>query len=182
MGYGIQVAVGYIVIEAAKIDAALEAINDLFRTGETYSWCRGPDNVFEGYTNIHEAFEDWSFRAKYATISGDIRVMHFTGEKLGDDERLWEALAPFITSIHHAEHQNSWLIYTREDGEKWRYNFVGGKMVEEHCIFESDNNGKVSVEELTEERTKRVEAQIEVIELKKKIAALKAMLGPNFKG
>ncbi len=91
---------------------------------------------------------------------------------------MWRAIAPFITSIHHAPHQNSWLIYTGEDGEKWRYNFIDGKMVEEKSEFVSTS---VS-EELTSERTKRVEAQIEVIELKKKLATLRAMLGPNFKG
>ena len=51
---------------------------------------------------------------------GDVNEIEFTGEKMGDDQVLFNAIAPYVTD-------GSYLEMVGEDGERWRWVFKNGE-------------------------------------------------------
>ena len=140
MGYCITV-IANIVIKKDCIAEALEAINALHEPSlmekqagggcsdgrKWYSWVNNPPEG--GFTDIVEAIDAWRYDAEpinnpygYQEV-GDISIEHFNGEKWGDDEYLWKAIAPFVRN-------GSDVSYVGEDGEQWRFEFEDGKVKE----------------------------------------------------
>lgn len=52
-----------------------------------------------------------------------ISSIEFSGEKLGNDDFIWDTIAPFVTS-------GSYLEFLGEEGEMWRVIFKDGKWEE----------------------------------------------------
>lgn len=174
MGYYINVGVGSIVILEKDVESALEAINDLMLTGQQFSWVNGPRNVIEGYRSLHEALEDWRFDSGY-DLNGNFAIKNFTGEKLGHDEELFEVIAPFIVSQPLAQ-----IIYSGEDGEKWRYRFHDGTFTKEDSVFKSDCAPEQYAQDVVTERL--VKAQQHTIEAATQRLKLISSLSANAKG
>jgi hypothetical protein len=92
--------------------AALVAIQSL--TGN-YTWVRTP-NVLASKT-LDEALLWWRWSPEMDR-EGNILAVEFTGQKIGDNCALWEALAPFVTP-------GSYIRMEGEDGRLWHWRFDG---------------------------------------------------------
>jgi hypothetical protein len=121
MGYYITMDIGGIVIPADKRNACLAAINALHAGGKRYSWVAALET-----TDLVAAFDNWRFHATEQD-DGSVILEYFTGEKLGDDEILFEAIAPFVVP-----ERNEGLIHIHgEESEQWRFLFRDGKIKRE---------------------------------------------------
>ena len=159
MGYCVAVRVFDVRIPGAKVPAAIEALRTLMsqvqqrggggtcKPGEApvrhYSWVE-TRNVLNAIdqSKLHKALEEWRYVAveegemtpleQLATgeAHADVVVEYFSGEKLGDDEDLWTALAPFIDD-------GGTIEFHGEDDCRWRYVFVDGRLCEEqgHIVW-----------------------------------------------
>ena len=90
-----------------------------------YSWVN-TDAVLASETLL-EAMRVWRWKP-CVSDSGDIDGISFLGEKSGQDEVLFEAIAPFVK-------RDSYICMHGEDGALWRWHFDGV-----HCL---NQNGKV---------------------------------------
>ena len=88
------------------------------QTTRHYSWVDAAD--FQVSKTIEGVLEAWRWEADVDEATGDISYVHFRGEKLGDDEVLWRAIAPFVES-------GSYIEMNGEDGGAWCWRFVDGK-------------------------------------------------------
>lgn len=136
MGYFITVELDDVKISSENIDKCLEAINGMFtpkglsrggggtycngKTTKSYSWVGTPKN---GFKTLREALNAWRY-ATEADYSGAIVLTDFIGEKIGDDELLFEAIAPFVEDGGIA-------YFTGEDSSQWRYLFENGAVTEQ---------------------------------------------------
>ena len=73
----------------------------------------------------------WQWRWEAEEDETGITSIMFHGEKLGDDDHLWAALAPFVT-------EGSTIDMEGEDGTLWRWSFEGGEVHEKagRVVFE----------------------------------------------
>ena len=154
MGYCVT-ATCDVLIPGDRVEEAIKAIRQLMlsvsengsggqfgggvKTESWYSWV-GTAEVLRALANndLVKALEEWRYEAeagekadleKLATpdrsVFGDVRVNYFSGEKLGDDEKLWKALAPFVKS-------GSTIEWHGEDDAHWRYLFENGELTAQH--------------------------------------------------
>jgi hypothetical protein len=121
MGYCVDVDVTDVVIPADKVREAKKAIRKLHEGQDPrrFSWVNA--NNFRG--SIASMLYEWRWETDEEE-DGSIVVTHFSGEKLGDDDHLWKALAPFVKA-------GGLIEWRGEDGDRWRYTFDGQKMVEQ---------------------------------------------------
>lgn len=115
MGYNMSQEGGRFTIKAANKTKAFRAIKAL--TG-MYAW------VDEGpYATLKAACEAWRWELHENADTGDIDGISFTGEKLGDDEVLFNALAPYVE-------RGSYIEMSGEEAALWRWTFNGKEMKE----------------------------------------------------
>lgn len=140
MGYCVSVELHNVKIDFNKAAEALAAINALhdpdvmakkagggyFVSGDIrrgwYRWVQNPPAG--GFSSLEDALREWRYEASADNEHLCWLVDYFTGEKLGDDEYLWGALAPYMAD-------GGCVIFRGEDGETWRYRFQGGRMFNE---------------------------------------------------
>jgi len=129
MGYYVSYEVDDVVIPARHVLDCLKAINKLHESdmaihdgsGHHYSWVNNPPPG--GFPSLQEALREWRWETTVDAETGDISILYYTGEKLGDDEEyLFPAIAPFV--------KPGGAIHARgEDGAVWMHNFdKGGKL------------------------------------------------------
>jgi len=132
MGYCISMEIDSVIIPADKVAGCLAAINKMFgpETPEhrSYSWVSPPKG--SGFKTLQEAFDSWRYETE-VNKEGDITLMYFIGEKLGDDECLFSVIAPFVK----ASSRDVTIEILGEDGERWRFVFAAGGVVEQHAII-----------------------------------------------
>jgi len=135
MGYCMTANVK-INIPKKNVEKALAAINALHAsqavmkkngagggssTGEIwYSWVGNPPAG--GWKEILDAFNEWRYNGE-VDADGNVKLNEFIGEKLGDDNILLSAIAPFVT-------KDSFVECDGEDGARWKWVFVKGKFKE----------------------------------------------------
>lgn len=136
MGYYVEYEINVIIPKENEGDV-LKAINHLhdpevmqknasggsWQGGERkevwYSWTDNPPAG--GFPSVEHALRAWRFQPCY--LDGELTFC-FEGEKLGDEEKLFEAIAPYITGD----------IYARGgDGCEWGFRFNFDKMVTLRC-------------------------------------------------
>jgi hypothetical protein len=99
MGYYVDMDMHGVRIDRENIPRCLSLINKLHepdpREGgvRTYSWVDSPPKG--GWTDIRIAMSAWRYDAELDD-EGNLLVWGFSGEKLGDDEILWEQIAASI--------------------------------------------------------------------------------------
>ena len=135
MGYHIQTMDKQFYIKNEDKSAALQAIKDLNKKeqelghGGTYyngkhtrhfSWVNS-ETVNEAKT-LEDALCEWRWEPE-TDSDGNIVDIEFTGQKIGDEEYLFEAIASFVK-------EDSFIEFRGEDGEMWCLQFHGG-MIEE---------------------------------------------------
>ena len=82
-----------------------------------YAWVSNPGP--DGFSTLEEALQAWRFGTH--TLQNDALALYFTGEKHGDEQILFERLAPFMEGTIKA---------MGEDGEQWGYCFRDGKIID----------------------------------------------------
>jgi hypothetical protein len=136
MGYCVTVIECKFSILSSNFDAALSAIKSLmsnedkmsggsFSGGKQierwFSWV-ATEEVIHAKT-LMEAL--WAWRWEPALDeAGNIEYLYFQGEKWGDDDKLFRAIAPFVKC-------GSYVAFRGEDGLMWRFLFEGGKIKEQ---------------------------------------------------
>ena len=139
MGYCVSVG-GVVKIKKTNADKTIKLLGELmdsvnergggssFIGGEIryryFSWV-STNTVKDCLKNndLVGALREWRYIFNESD-SGDLCFEYFDGEKLGDDEVLWEALAPAID-------KGGELEYRGEDDARWRYLFDGTGMTEQ---------------------------------------------------
>ena len=124
-------------IRAADKAAALAAVKALAsRTEEMggqsdgvrhFSWVR--TERFAQAKSLEEALDGWRWEAE-TDEAGDVTGLRYNGERLGAEDTLFAALAPFVVSGSYIE--------ALADGEPFRWRFEQGQ-----CLSDS---GKVAYE------------------------------------
>ena len=137
MGYRIDVSINDFIIPAEKVADCLKKINDLYepevmdshggggsydgnKLTKHYSWVQ--DSPEGGFTSLVEAFYAWRYEAGDCG-NGDVEVISFNGEKLGDDPFFFGEIAPFVK-------ETAEIYFVGEDGLHWKLAFKGGKCKE----------------------------------------------------
>ena len=137
MGYCVTMDVSNLSIPKDKKEDALKAINALHDPelmqkqagggvwkagGERtyhYSWVTNPEDG--GFKDLVEAIKEWRYEA-YEDEDGNVHIEYFTGEKLGNCNVLWKALAQYLTDGH--------IDCRGEDGALWRWEIKNGTFKE----------------------------------------------------
>jgi hypothetical protein len=129
MGYCIFVKPVTLKIKHADKPAALKAIKALKgkeriddSSGRHFSWV---SHDFEKLKTLEEMLCEWRWNSKIDEDTGDVIGLEFTGEKYGDDDLLFKALAPFIEA-------GAVIEFRGEDGAQWKYVFDGVTYKEKH--------------------------------------------------
>lgn len=121
MGYGIRMHCMSFKIKDANKKAALQAIRSLWNKGRhdgRFSWV---SEDFNEIGTLEKMLEEWRYEPTTDPETGDITKIDFIGEKYGDCEVMFKAIAPYVEA-------GSVLEYLGEDGDKWRYKFNGKTM------------------------------------------------------
>ena len=122
MGYNIQQGDSRFCILQSSFPVALAALNSLaararqedggkFRFVETH--------IIQKATTIDAHLKEWGCSAKHDR-HGNIVQLNVDGEKLGDEEKLMQALAPAVLA-------GSFIVMHGEDGDCWRWYFDGAQ-------------------------------------------------------
>lgn len=100
-----------LAITANKKPAALAALQALSPCD--YSWA---NESFRTRATLEDALSDWRWSAE-TDADDNIIGLEFEGENLGDEETLFETLAPFI--------EPGGYIDCEAEGQHWRWYFNG---------------------------------------------------------
>lgn len=127
MGYYVRNGFTDISIPKEKEQEALDVLKNLVKEHELSWICT--DIVLDS-ENLVEALREMRYECGYSDSPYDnkeyIVIDYFSGEKWGDDESIFIALAPFIADEGSIE-------FTGEDDSKWRYYFKDGKLKEQYA-------------------------------------------------
>jgi len=135
MGYHVTMSVD-VVIPEQNIDACLQAINKLHTDENLSKHTHGGrgwvDNPKDGkFNTLQDAFSAWRYESHAAT-NGDVDVDNFNGERWGDDDQLFKAIAPFALRHSHID-------VIGEDYCHWRYWFNDKKVEQQDGVIEYQN-------------------------------------------
>jgi len=122
MGYCMHLEATQFHLPKKHFKAALKAIQGLAGKetirdggGRHFSWVDSAE--FINATTLEAALEAWRWHPELDE-KGDIVDLQFEGEKSGDDEILFGAIAPFVK-------EGSYIQMMGEDGHRWRWKFNG---------------------------------------------------------
>ena len=135
MGYYVDYSIeaSFKVEDAPKVLAAINALHTperlamasgcRYKEGKCvekwYSWVDNPPQG--GWTDVETAIGAWRFNTN---LCEELYWLGFDGSKCGDEEFLFEAIAPWLEGE----------IYARgEDGYEWGYRFKDGCMTHLQC-------------------------------------------------
>jgi len=88
---------------------------------KNYRWV--DNNEVSKSKTLEEAINAWNWEILIDNDSGDVFGISFLGEKSGDEEKLFETIAPYVE-------KDSFIEMTGEEGEMWRWVFNGEKCFE----------------------------------------------------
>jgi|PlaIllAssembly_1097288.scaffolds.fasta_scaffold00167_12 hypothetical protein len=133
MGYNIDLVAARFRIKAEKRKAVMEAIVDWLSEHRWLSWIT-KEEVEARYA---ESDVFGMFRACRWSVasddSGDLVDIEFCGEKLGDDESFFRAIAPHVES-------KSYLQIRGEEGHAWRWYFLDGRLHDDNIKVTWDSD------------------------------------------
>ena len=131
MGYGMNVRDRSFRIEAIDKKKALAAIKKLAGK-ETihddsgsphYSWV--DTKLFLAAKTLEQAMYQWRWDIEENDRTGAVTDIWFAGEKLGDDETLFQAIAPWVKD-------GSFIEMMGEDGAFWKWVFQDGEVTTQY--------------------------------------------------
>jgi hypothetical protein len=112
MGYKMNMKECKIMIKHENQNCALNALKE-FTKDKQFAWVYS--DVIQKCTNLEEALAEMRYQATFDE-AGNIVDLEFTGEKLGDDTKLFNCIAPFVED-------GSYIEMVGEDGDTWRWVF-----------------------------------------------------------
>lgn len=133
MGYYIEIIDSEFFIAAEDKSLALQAIQDLptdMGGGSSsngvacFSWV---DLNFRQAHFLEDCLSAWRWGADLDR-EGNISGLHFEGQKLGDEEFLFGAIAPFVKP-------GSYIEVHGEEGARWRWVFENGVCTEKWGVI-----------------------------------------------
>lgn len=145
MGYYMSQVEAVFSIPADKVDAAHKAVQALSgketiedSSGRHFRWVH---NNFAASPDLQRIMMEWRWKLRF-DLSGNAAEIYFNGEKAGDDEILFDAIAPFVKD-------GSYIEMRGEDGECWRWVFDSGKctVVKKSGVITAD---QLELQELVE--------------------------------
>ena len=92
------------------------------KSGRHYAWMNGTSLEAGTCSSFEQAMRDWRYPVE-TDDNGNVIDINFSGEKLGDEDQLWSAIAPFVTA-------GSYIAMMGEDGSHWRWFFDGATATE----------------------------------------------------
>lgn len=101
--------------------------------GKHFSWI---DKDFYKINNFAKIMEEWRWEVHIHDDESGVDDIEFTGEKLGDDKILFDAIAPFVEA-------GSYIVMRGEEGEFWKWTFDGKTCKEVQAVgkvFEDDED------------------------------------------
>ena len=113
------------ILTAIQNLAGKETIHD--SNGGHFSWVA---NNFYEIRDIEKIFEEW--RWKIEKNGSDYKIAGFLGEKLGDENILFDAIAPYMNNGHIVMQGEDMLIW------KWKFNHGRFREVNSRVIFEDE--------------------------------------------
>ena len=116
MGYYMHQMDAVFTIRKEHFDAALAAI----KAERHGSWVS--EEKVQGAKSLSEAMYAWRWEV-FIDDTGDIANISFNGQKSGDEDTLFTAIAPFVKEDSYIEMQG-------EEGSLWRWWFTDGQCVE----------------------------------------------------
>lgn len=127
---------------------------------------------YSKFKTVEEMFQEW----RYEVESDDeyYTVNCFIGQKLGQDQTLWQALAPVITP-------DSVLYFTGEDDAHWKYTFKNNQFKESwgSVEYEDEKEEPKAKEEPVKPSKKTTKTPYEVLGVSQK--ATKAEIEKAYK-
>lgn len=118
MGYYVEQVDSDFFVPVNAISSLIETVHKLAESGQ-YSWVR--DSYLDS-NDVVDIFRCWRWDIDLDK-HGNIEGIHFHGEKLGDDEVFFKAIAPFVK-------EGSFIEMCGEDHAMWRWKFSDGKLKE----------------------------------------------------
>lgn len=117
MSYGMHQADGLFVIKAENKEAALSAVKLItFTDYSRLCWDR-----FANARTLEGALNVWRW-APDVDENDNIIDIYFEGYDLGDEDLLFNALAPYV--------EDGFIEMVGEDGDRWRWVFKNGACME----------------------------------------------------
>jgi len=142
MGYCINQIGSRFCIKAKNIKPALQALQDYFKEVGDKSWISGHE-VLDASTFV-EAMKACRWDVGMGKEVSDIVEIQFNGERLGDDESIFNVIAPYVES-------GSYIEISGEDDCHWRWNFDGQAVVQNYAEVDYEGN-KTIVEAILEQK------------------------------
>lgn len=115
MGYNVFVLQTRFSIASQNIEAAWRSVKSLSVRLESPAFVRRNESAKAA--DLAAALFEWRWPAEFDD-QGNLIDLEFTGEKLGDDQILFAALAPFVNA-------GSFIVVAGDDGKVWRWRFDG---------------------------------------------------------
>ena len=135
MGYCMSQEDAEFQIARSNHEPALKKLKELMKRTDlmrgrvtAFAWVE-TDEVLSAPT-LADAMQAFRWEAEH-DAAGNIMSISFVGEKLGDDEHFFGAIAEFVND-------GSFIEMRGEDGARWRWIFSGGKVVEKHATVSWD--------------------------------------------
>lgn len=127
MGYCVSVEVKDVRIRAANRERALRAAKSLSSV-----W-RDMGEEPGDYKTLEETLQVFGWETRTAPKTGDLVFWCYCYDKLGDDDYLFRALAPYLEG-------GGEVHYRGEDGREWKYKFDKGQMqeVRSHRVWDNE--------------------------------------------
>ena len=136
MGYCMEQQDSNFTIKPSNVAGALASIKALAgketitdSSGRHYSWVSTKD--FVKAETLSEAMNAWRWHVTCDEETGEVENILFEGEKIGDEDALFGAIAPFVEPDSYIEMQG-------EDGTLWRWVFDGKTCTEKKATISWD--------------------------------------------
>jgi len=142
MGYYMSQHYSKFFIPTEKRVEALDALKVIAARKQNWAWVQ-MEKILEA-TTIEKALYAcrWTYLA-------DLQEIHFEGKKFGDEDTIFDVLAPFVKN-------GSWISMSGEEDAHWRWEF-NGKRCRSHTAFIRYN---IITQEEAEKRFLRLVAKI----------------------
>ena len=122
MGYSMNQGDSEFFIKAEDKPKVVEAVKKLIgheTCGDYFSWV----DDFSDLDTAEEILAEWRWDVG-VDDDGNIIELYFTGEKLGDDEILFNAIAEFVK-------EESYITMHGKNGDMWRWFFEHNMCIEQ---------------------------------------------------
>lgn len=140
MGYCMSMRAAKFHVHEALKAKALEAIKAIMKdesnmrvvlrvgkqTERWYSWVSTKE-VLAAIT-FEDAMKEWGYPVSSNGANGDIDDIGFEGEKIGQEDFLFRAIAPYVTD-------GSYIEMVGEDGALWRWSWARGEFHEQEAVI-----------------------------------------------